>query len=243
MENESKKISIPPSLAILVAGVLIAGAVIYSSKGNSGAVAVQGAQQQVAAQAAQPIAVDISKVKTAGEPFVGKVDAPVTVAYWYDYQCPFCQRNEQVAMSQLVKDYVDSGKVKIVFKDYAFLGPDSQTLGQYSRAVWEAAPDKFYLWHKAIFDNQGTENTGWATKEKILSITTGVLGANVTSKVSQLVATKGTDYQKQMEADKTEGTQMGITGTPGAIIGTQLVSGAQPYASFKKTIDAALQGK
>ena len=243
METESKKISIPPSLAILIAGVLIAGAVIYSSKDNTRVVALQGAQQQAAAQGAPQIAVDIRKVKTAGAPFIGNPNAPVTVAYWYDYQCPFCKRNEEATMPQLVTDYVDTGKVKIVFKDYEFLGPDSQTLGQYSRAVWNVAPDQFYKWHKAVFDNQGTENTGWATKEKIQSITSGVLGAAVTSKVTQDVTANGASYQKIIDSDKSEGAQMGITGTPGAIIGTQFISGAQPYASFKKAIDVALQAK
>ncbi len=146
-------------------------------------------------------------------------------------------------MPQLIKNYVDTGKAKIVFKDYEFLGADSQTLGQYSRAVWDTAPDKFYTWHKAVYDNQGTENTGWASKTKILSITTGVLGASDTAKVSQLVASKGTQYQAAMDADKTEGSAMGITGTPGMIIGKQLVSGAVPYAQMQAAVETMLQGK
>ena len=236
MENETKKCNLSPAVSILIAGVIVAGAVILSSRVGGGAVAAQPTQQPAAA----PIAADVRKVNTAGEPFIGNVNTPVTMAYWYDYQCPFCQRNEENAMPQLLKEYVDTGKVKIVFKDYEFLGPDSQTLGQYSRAVWEAVPGKFYQWHKAIFDNQGTENTGWASKDKILSITTTVLGAGDSAKVTQLVATKSAEYQKQMDADKTEGTAMGINGTPGAIIGKQLVSGAVPYAQYQTAIEAAL---
>ncbi len=239
MEETKPTFNLSPSVSIIIAGVIIAGAVIFTSR--------QPAPQPVAAtpqqQAAPAVAVDISKVKTDGEPFIGNVNAPVTIAYWYDYQCPFCQRNEEDTMPQIIKNYVDTGKAKIVFKDYEFLGADSQTLGQYSRAVWDTSPDKFYAWHKAVYDNQGTENTGWATKTKILSITTGVLGASDTAKVSQLVVSKGTQYQATMDADKAEGSAMGITGTPGAIIGKQLVSGAQPYSAFQTAIDAVLQGK
>ncbi len=144
-------------------------------------------------------------------------------------------------MPQIVKDYVDTGKVKIVFKDFQFLSEDSQRLGKVARAVWDIAPTKFYQWHKAVYDNQGTENTGWATDAKILSITTGVLGATDAQKAMQLAVKNADTYQKEMDADKAEGSAMGINGTPGTIIGKQLISGAQPYAAFKQAIDAALK--
>ncbi len=235
--EQSSKFNLSPSISIIIAGIIIAGAVVFASK--------QPAAQPVAATPQQPapIAVDVSKVKIDGEAFIGKANAPATIAYWYDYQCPFCQRNEEETMPQIIKNYVDTGKVKIVFKDYQFLGSDSQTLGKYSRAVWEVAPTKFYQWHKAIFDNQGTENTGWATQSVITSLTTNVLGASDTAKVSALVVSKGDVYQKEMDADKAEGTAMGINGTPGAIIGKQLVSGAQPYAAFQTAIEAALKNQ
>ena len=203
----------------------------------------QAAAPATTGQQPTPISVDVSKVKTDGEPFIGNANAPVTMAYWYDYQCPFCQRNEENTMPQIVKNYVDSGKLKIVFKDYEFLGPDSQTLGQFSRAVWATAPDKFYRWHKAIYDNQGTENTGWATQAKILSITTSVLGASDASKVAVLVKSNGAEYQTEMDSDKAEGSAMGISGTPGAIIGKQLISGAQPYSAFQAAIEVALKNQ
>jgi protein-disulfide isomerase len=238
MEEIKPSFTISSPVAIIMAGLIIAGAVIWSN-GKSAPTPVAAVNPgQQAAQTA-----DISKVKLTGEPFIGSATAQVTIAYWYDYQCPFCQRNEQTAMPQLIKEYVDTGKAKIVFKDYQFLGPDSQTLGQYSRAVWAVTPDKFYLWHKAMFDNQGTENTGWATQAKILSITTSVLGASDTSKVVAAVKANGTTYQQQMDADKAEGSAMGISGTPGMIIGKQLVSGAVPYAQMKTAVDTVLNGK
>lgn len=234
MESETKSFTLSPSVAIIIAGVIVAGAVVFASK--------QPAQPVVAnPQPQAPVAVDVSKVKTSGEPFIGNANAPVTMAYWYDYQCPFCQRNEQEVMPQIIKNYVDTGKVKIVFKDYQFLGPDSQTLGQVSRAVWELYPDKFYAWHKAVYDNQGTENTGWATKEKILSITSGVLGVASAQQAIALATKNVGAYQKDMDADKAEGTAMGVSGTPAAIIGKQFVSGAQPYSVFQLAIEAALK--
>ncbi len=237
MEPSSKFTQFATPAAVLLGGAFIAGAMIWNNAHPNSQPLQAGSQPQLA------VAADVSKVKTAGEPFIGSPNAPVTMAYWYDYQCPFCQRNEEQTMPQIIKDYVDTGKLKIVFKDYQFLGPDSQTLGKFSRAVWEVAPDKFYQWHKAIYDNQGTENTGWATDAKITSITTGVLGASDTAKVAALVKSNGDEYQKEMDADRAEGTAMGISGTPGAIIGKQLISGAQPYAAFQTAIDAALKSQ
>jgi protein-disulfide isomerase len=234
MESTVKLSTFATPIAVLLGGIIIAGAVYFSNTNSAQKTANQPSRPATAA-----VAADASKVKIAGEPVLGNVNAPITIAYWYDYQCPFCKKNEQEAMPQIIKEYVDTGKAKIVFKDFQFLGADSQTLGQYSRAVWEAAPNSFYDWHKAVYENSGTENTGWATQEKIMSITTQALGKSTAAKVAELVTTKGVEYQKLMDADKAEGTSFGINGTPGFIIGKQLVSGAQPYAQLKAAIDAA----
>ena len=240
METGTLKTLATP-IAVLLAGVAIAGAVLWNGQHTSTSQSAPTPQQQTQAQAAPQKTADISKVNITGEPFLGNVNAPVTVAYWFDYQCPFCKQNEETVTPQLIKDYVDTGKVKIVFKDFQFLGEDSQRVGQFARAVWAIAPDKFYLWHKAMYDNAGTENTGWATQDKILSITKGVLGASDTNKALQLVQANSASYQKEMDADKAEGSAFGVTGTPSFIIGKQLIIGAVPYAQLKTAIDATLK--
>ena len=154
----TNNLSIPVS--IVIAGALIAFAVYfsigrYSGASNTGA----GTQPQPQAQQPQPAqAIDIAKVKIAGEPFIGNPNASVTIAYWYDYQCPFCKRSEEDALPQLISDYIKTGKAKLVYKDFQFLGPDSQTAGLISRAVWDTAPAKFYQWHKVVYDKQDGEN-------------------------------------------------------------------------------------
>ncbi len=236
---QSNNLSIP--VAIVIAGALIAGAVYLGTSKGASTTAGNNTQPQQVAQQPAGQAVDISKVKTAGEPFVGNPNAPVTMAYWFDYQCPFCRRFEEDAMTQLMKDYVNTGKVKVVFKDFQFLGPDSQTAGLAERAVWEVSPDKFYTWHKAMYDKQDNENGGWGNKADILALTKS-LGID-SVKVEQLMTSKAADYQEAMDADKAEGGAFGINGTPGSIIGKNLISGAQPYTAVKQLIDLALQGK
>ncbi len=236
MNTEQKNAFTVPA-AILLGAIIIALAIVWAlHPGSSGSPTAPA--QNIANPSAQ--AVDISNVKTGGEPFIGDASAPVTIAYWFDYQCPFCKQDEETALPQIIKDYVDTGKVKIVFKDFPFLGNDSETLSIAARAVWAVAPSQFYAWHKAIFDNQGEENSGWATQAKIMSITTQVLGASDATQVSSLMTSQATAYENEIVADKTEGASFGVNGTPAMIIGKQLLVGAEPTTNIETAIKTAL---
>lgn len=244
--KESTKLSL--SSAIIVAGLIVAAGLFFglNSKGGNKNVGLNTDAQpnQPSAQpSAQPDSqtVDIAKVKTAGEPFIGNPNAPVTIAFWSDYQCPFCKHFDNDTIKQVVDNYVKQGKVKIVFKDFQFLGNDSQVAGIIGRAVWEVAPDKYYSWHEAMYKNQDKENSGWGNKSDILALTQSL---GIDSKKVETLATKNVKkYINMINADRSEGSSFGINGTPGTIIGKNLISGAQPYSSVKQLIDAELQNK
>ncbi len=87
-------------VSIVIAGVLIAGAVLYSQGGASPSTGTPdgNTQQQGDNPSGDGGSVDIANVDTEGEPYIGEQDAPVTMAYWSDYQCPFCKRFEQQTM-------------------------------------------------------------------------------------------------------------------------------------------------
>jgi protein-disulfide isomerase len=216
-------------IAVIIAGVIIALAVksgggIKPSTDPSG-----GAQAQV----------NIKDVAIKDHPFVGKESAKVTIAYWSDYQCPFCKQFETQTMPSIIKDYVDTGKAKIVFKDYQFLGPDSETGALYARAVWELYPKQFFAWREAMFNKQDNENGGFGTEATVLALTKTIAGIDG-NKVAQTVAAKKATYQQAIEDDRTEGANFGINGTPGFIIGTTAIPGSVPYATFKQLIDQQL---
>ena len=218
-------------IAIVLAGIIIAGALYF---GDNKKVAVP---DKAITQASATL---IEQVKTDGEPFVGNPNAPVVMAEWFDYQCPACRYGDQNMITPLVADYVKAGKLKIVFKDFAFLGPDSQTLALTARAVWEAYPEKFYEWHKTFFDNQGQENTGWATKEVIASLNKKVSGLDQ-SVIDGLLAKKSIKYQAAIDADKAEGAKLGVNATPSFIIGNELKVGVPQYVDIKNIIDGLLK--
>ena len=220
-------------IAIVLAGIIIAGAIYFS--GSKPATAPVNSDTL-----GQASTVNIKNVKISDEPFIGNPNAKVTIAYWFDYQCPACKYNEANMMTPLVDDFVKTGKVKVVFKDFAFLSEDSQTLGVYARAVWEAYPDKYYEWHKTIFTNQGEERSGWATKAVITSLTKKVSGID-TAKIDALIAKNSVKYQKMIDDDKSEGGKFGVNATASFIVSDQLVVGVPQYAQFKTFIETLLK--
>jgi protein-disulfide isomerase len=184
---------------------------------------------------------DITKVVTANMPFIGDANAPVTIAYWSDYQCPFCKKFETTTFQSILKNYVDTGKVKVVFKDYAFLGSDSITAGVYARAVWELYPAQYMAWREEMYNKQDDEgDQGFGDEASVLAMTETIKGIDAT-KVAQAVAANKDRYEAMMDADKSEGSSMGITGTPGFILGNQEIAGAVPYSQFQTAIDALLK--
>ena len=231
--------------AIIIAGLMVSSAIVWTSHDPApiGPVASVASPPASSAPAApQEPAVDVAEVTTDGEPFIGDAKAPATMAYWFDYQCPFCREEETTVLPHVIADYVATGKLRIVFKDFQFLGADSQTAALIARAVWEADPSKFAAWHRAMFDHQDGENTGWGSKDDVLALTKTIPGLDE-AKVEQLLAKNSPLYQKAIDASLAEGSSMGVGGTPAFVVGKRFANGAIPYAQFKKLIDAALLAK
>lgn len=222
-------------ISVLLAALIIGGAVIWSNAHPSAAPAA-------GTGTAPSPSVDIKNVNTAGDPFIGQANAPVTIAEWSDYQCPFCREFELTTLPQIVQNYVNSGKVKVVFKDFPFLGPDSLVDAEYARAVWALYPAQFASWRTALFNQEPTENSLNAADNLkfVLKVTGSVSGINVDN-VKAAVATNQTAYDAAINADKTEGGNFGIQATPSFIIGTQLIAGAYPYGTFQTALDALLK--
>lgn len=237
------KISVPQVLVILLViasfliGVLITK-VSYLEK-NSVSTILPSQQQAADAKEQPSVKVNIKDVDTKNEPYIGSANAPVVMAYWLDYQCPFCQRFEQETLPTLIEKYVNTGKLKIVFKDFQFLGEDSTTAGLAENAVWETSPQSFGAWQKAMYEKQDEENGGWGKKEDIIALIRTIPGIDA-DKVSLLMEQKKDVYQKELDEDNQEGVKFGVSGTPGFVIGDQSVTGAQPLSTFTQIIDALL---
>ena len=218
-------------IAVVVAGLFIAGAVMWNGSRPSDSTGSPQAAPKV----------NVKDVKTEGNPFIGQPSAPVTIAVWGDYQCPFCKRFETETLPDIIKNYVDTGKVKVVFMDFAFLGSDSTTAALYGRSVWKLYPDTFLAWREAMYNAQDEEqDIGFGDVASIDKLNTTIAGIDA-AKVAADVKTNGSVYEVQMNADKAEAQKVGIGATPSFVIGTQVIQGAYPYPTFQAAIDAALK--
>lgn len=219
-----EKFGIPISIVLGMA--LIAGAIAFGRDG--------------APKEPKPVAVDAAKVSDETSPVIGDKNAPVVMAVWYDYQCPFCKRFELEAMSGLYENYVKTGKLRVIIKDFQFLGPDSDTAALFGRAVWEAYPERFYDWYVAMAENQDEEHGGFGDLASIETMTRALGGIDV-DRIKKLMTEKGAEYTAAIEADREEGAALGISGTPSMIIGKTLLSGAQPYEKVSALVEAELK--
>lgn len=219
-------------IAVLLGCCILAAAYIF----GSGATAPKNPQGQQAA-----VKADIKNIDVAGRPFIGNANAPVTMAFWFDYQCPFCKQFEETITPQLYETYVKTGKLKIVFKDFQFLGQDSQVAAEFAAAMWEAYPDHFYDWYKAMFAAQDDEgDKGFGDLDSIKAITAKIPGVDV-AKVTKLMTDKKSTYDALIAADRAEAQKIGINGTPSLLVGTSVLSGAQPITAISPLIEAQLK--
>lgn len=223
-------------IAVVLGCIIIAVAVAFGQGGTS------------KTNGDQPLAADIKDVDTDSGPFIGEKGAPVVMAVWFDYQCPFCKQFELTTMAEINENYVKTGKVKVVFKDFQFLDEysknperveDSITAAVFGRAVWDAHPDRYHDWFKAMAENQDEEFGGFGDFKSIEALTRTIPGIDG-DRVLKLVTDKRAEYEAAIAADRAEGQALGINGTPSMIIGTTLLSGAETYAKISGLLDAEL---
>lgn len=165
------------------------------------------------------------------DPVLGDEDAPVTIIEFSDFQCPFCKRFYDETFDRIKEEYVRTGKVKIVYRDFPLdFNPDAQKAAE----AGECADDQGQFWamHDMIFDNQ--ENI----KVDDLKGYAEDLGLDTEEFNDCLDSGKHTE---EVKADLNDGATGGVSGTPAFFIDGELISGAQPFEVFKAVIDAALE--
>jgi protein-disulfide isomerase len=182
------------------------------------------------------------------DPLLGDKNAPVTIVEFSDYECPFCKRHFDQTLPQLIKNYVDTGKVKIVYRDLplSFHDPMATKEAIAANCAREQGGDtKYFQYHDEIFTR--TKSNGNGLSEADLTTIATDLRLNLGSFNSCLADQTQTDEVKKDIAD---GSAAGASGTPTFVIGKStsngeidgdLLVGAQPYAAFQAVIDPMLQ--
>ena len=160
----------------------------------------------------------------------GDPSAPVTIVEFSDYECPFCGRFYSETLGQIESKYIDTGKVKLIYKDFPLsFHPQAQKAAESAECAGEQG--KYYEMHDLLFE-QGVQGgvAGFKQYARQIGLNTARFDACLDS--GQMAS--------EIQADMAVGQKVGIQGTPGFIINGQLVSGAQPFAVFDAAIQAAL---
>jgi len=171
-------------------------------------------------------------------PALGNKDAKVTVIEFSDFQCPFCKQLFDATLTQLKTDYVDTGKIKFLYRHYPLTAIHPNAMKAAIASECANDQDKFWDYHDKLFQGQ-TEwetlaNAAAVAKFKEYAIT---LGLNSGSFDSCLDSDK---FKDQVDKDLSDGTAVGVNGTPATFVNGILISGAVPFDQFKTAIDAEL---
>lgn len=178
----------------------------------------------------------IVKVDNGTLPVLGNPNAKVTMIEFADFRCPYCERFYTDTLSKIKKAYIDTGKVKLYFRNYAFLGPASEVAANASACANEQG--KFWNMYNYFYENQPNESDTSMYTTDTLTQVAGTLHMDTKKFTSCLHANK---YNKNVQTDFNAGNTAGVNGTPTIFIDGVAVVGAKPYDSFKQVIDAELK--
>ncbi len=174
---------------------------------------------------------------------LGSVFAPAQMVMFIDLQCPVCQNFELTSMPTILQKYVRAGKVRVVLKPWAFIGPDSFR-GQ-AATIAASLQNKAYGFAEVLYLNQGTENTGWLTDSMVAQIAASVPGLNVPKLFADMksgtVKATATAVDSLANADHVAGTPTILGGTAGATPMDVAAPGSAPtLQQVVSAIDTAL---
>lgn len=177
----------------------------------------------------------VADVSADDDPVLGSPDAPVTIIEFSEYECPFCGRHFSQTYPELKKNYIDTGKVKLVFRDFPLdIHQNAMPAAIAANCAREQKDDATYFaFHDKLFENQGTLG-----QDLFLNIARE-LQLDEAAFTACLSSGK---FDAEIENDVTQGASYGVNGTPAFFINGWLLSGAQPFPAFAELIEQELGG-
>jgi protein-disulfide isomerase len=245
---------------ILVGAMIISTAILVSGgnlkiKGDiqkSDSVVAQAAAPIPSQKPAQPQATTQPnpstpvKVDISNSPILGDKNAPLTLVEFSDYECPFCKKSFDELLPELKKNYISTGKLRLVYKNLPL--PFHQNAAKEAEAALCAKDQggdvSYFKYHDAIFTKTAGGGTGIALDQ--LPVLAKGIGLNVTQFQKCLDSAK---FKAQVDKDTAEAQKVGAGGTPTWFLGKTttgdsvegtIMVGAQPFSAFKTAIDQQL---
>ena len=177
----------------------------------------------------------VEKLIQEGSPIMGNANAPITILEWGDYQCTFCYKFHQNTLDEINENYIKTGKVKLVFKDFPLNGPDSLLAAEATYCAQDQG--KYWKFHDELYKNWGGERTGWVTRSSLDVFATSV--SLDLEEFNKCIDDK--KYQKKVISLHEFGKEIGIDATPSFLVFNDekiiKIRGNQPLEVFLKTFD------
>lgn len=187
-----------------------------------------------------PVEAIDATLSIAGAPLQGDKNAKLTLIEFSDYQCPFCKRHEQNTSPQIQKEYIDSGKLRYVFRDFPLeaIHPDAFKAHEAARCAGEQ--NQYWEMHGLLFDS--------SPALQLDKLTEYAQQLNLQPEPFKQCL-DSSKYADQVRADLAEGQKLGVRGTPTFFLGVsdgdqvkqvRAIRGAMPFTVFKQEIDTLL---
>ncbi|MCH8096371.1 MAG: thioredoxin domain-containing protein [Proteobacteria bacterium] len=184
-------------------------------------------------------------LQASGAQVMGDAKARIAIIEFSDYQCPFCRRHFLNTMPKLVKDYVATGKVKYVLRDFPLgsIHPEAFAAAMAARCAGDQG--KYKAMHDQFFAKQASlKQADWVAHAKVVGLDLAAFNQCMESK----------KYEAAVSEDMKAGIAAGVTGTPTFFIGPldadgktiragNIITGAQPYRVFQRALDSLLAAK
>lgn len=195
-------------------------------------------KNSLVAQKPQPVAPAVASISSAGRPALGKENAPVTIVEVSDYQCPYCKRFADGTLKELKEKYIDTGKVRFVFKD---LPLDFHQHARTAALAAHCARDqgKYWQMHDQLFANNNSLD----------SKSIAAYAKNIQLEMDKFsICMSSNRHLNAINKDVADAGKAGLTGTPSFVIGKTtsdvingpVVRGAMPLSVLEQHINKNL---
>ena len=182
----------------------------------------------------------LSSFTDNASPVLGNMNAPLTMIEFGDYQCTYCKKFFHETEGSIIENYVETGKVKIMFKDFIVVGSDSTNAANAAHCANDQK--MFWMYHSILYNNWDGEDTGWASVEHLHEFANN-LGLDMNEFSECMSESK---WEELVNSSQADGRIIGVTATPTFFIIDQSnnilkITGAQPYAVFEEVFDSLLK--
>jgi protein-disulfide isomerase len=196
------------------------------------------ARKPPAAQRQVPTTANVS---IDGDPMLGSADAPLTLVEFSDYQCPFCRRFFDNTLPALKKEFIDTGKLRYVFRDFPLDRIHKQARKAAEAARCAGAQGEYWAMHDLLFKNNGAMAID--DLKRYARLLDGMDGVAFDACLDQ------GKYAAEVQKGYRDGAAAGVRGTPGFVLGKPtaegtiqgiFIRGARPASYFRTEIERLL---